>query len=419
MNKAAALPLVLILFVTLFEAATLQVKGEPKTIVVVGDWMRIQGAISSASPGDTILVKKGTYDERRLVIDKAVTLVGEDPNGTVITNSEVPQWDFSFPPPPSTVAFQISANNVKVTGFTITGMSGMLGIVGGGDGIQIVGNTIENNVDLNGNNQLIAGNKATASFLCSGSYNNISANKIIGNHQGIVMEGASNIVEDNILTGGSDLQVSGDNNSVSKNNVNNSVLSIGGSFNVVFTNLVAGNLAIVGNNNTFFGNYIQGVWMGSTLADVVNNLFYHNNFNFTENSVIPAGEKTFGIWSGVHGPVYLDNGKEGNWWSDYSGNDTDGDGIGETPYVIYANDSRNYHYVADFDISNIILTDNHPLMFPFDIENGSVVVPTVEPANSDSSFGTAFPTLPILAVSVVVAAVVAVSAVVYLKKRNR
>jgi len=44
-----------------------------------------------------------------------------------------------------------------------------------------------------------------------------------------------------------------------------------------------------------------------------------------------------------------DNGEEGNYWSDYTGEDLDGNGIGDTPYLIPDKGKA---------------TDNYPLMKP-------------------------------------------------------
>lgn len=58
--------------------------GGANVIHVPGNFATIQAAINAASAGDTIVVQAGTYSEAQIVIDKAVSVLGEDEKGTII-----------------------------------------------------------------------------------------------------------------------------------------------------------------------------------------------------------------------------------------------------------------------------------------------------------------------------------------------
>src|SRR5512136_319554 len=62
----------------------LPAKAEHRTIVVPDDFQTITAALGYALNGDTILVREGTYREHSLVINKSITLKGEEANATVI-----------------------------------------------------------------------------------------------------------------------------------------------------------------------------------------------------------------------------------------------------------------------------------------------------------------------------------------------
>jgi parallel beta-helix repeat protein len=79
------------------------VKSESKAIIVPDDYPTIQEAINAAKDGNEILVKRGTYLEN-VVVNKSVSLVGEGRGNTVIDSLYR--------------IFNVTANNVKVMGFT-------------------------------------------------------------------------------------------------------------------------------------------------------------------------------------------------------------------------------------------------------------------------------------------------------------
>jgi parallel beta-helix repeat protein len=85
-------------------------------------------------------------------------------------------------------------------------------------------------------------------------------------------------------------------------------------------------------NNTVTGNNItRNAAHGVYLYYSQNNTFFHNNFIDNTNQVYDVGDPS-NSW---------DSGVEGNYWSDYNGTDTDGDGIGDTPYVLDGNNQDN------------------------------------------------------------------------------
>jgi len=398
MSKSVALLLVLVFLTASCVTMSLPVNAGSKTIVVPDDYPTIQEAINGANEGDTIFIKKGTYEypkNQTLVINKTIALIGEDANTTRINlHPPLIQMNiFTFTYMGYSDAIKLEANDIKLSGFTIQSDGGSISASGNGaqitgniinialsstgDCTQITGNTMKS-INLNGSNQTIMQNTitGTATFLisCIGSNNNIALNNVTGNGGGVYTKGSRNVIHGNIVTAESGvedgLEVEGDRNTIANNSLVNFV-SIEGASNIVFGNMIPNNLAVVGNNNVFFSNYLQGLVLGNRVQDASNNTFYHNNFDFVENEALPAGEKTFTVWAGVKGDNFLDNGREGNFWSDYGGIDWNLDGIGDMPYVIDAKDTRNYHYMADFDVADVVLIDHHPLMAAFDISNVS------------------------------------------------
>jgi LPXTG-motif cell wall-anchored protein len=90
---------------------------------------------------------------------------------------------------------------------------------------------------------------------------------------------------------------------------------------VIANNTVAGiYLSSSSNRNLVIGNRLEKNSIGVWVADVAskNNTFYHNNFI---NNTHQASVFGLTIW---------DDGTEGNYWSDYNGQDLNGDGIGDT-----------------------------------------------------------------------------------------
>lgn len=285
------------------------------------DYSTIQRAINAATNGATIIIKNGSYNEL-IVINKTITLIGEDKNTTIIHFN--PDYQMSQVP-----ILNISANNCSIENLQIT----LSNNSGSSIGILLINskfNTIENNIITN---------VAEGIYSFNSKYNTIENNIITNVTNGIkIVSSESNTIINNEIKNN---QI-GIMTSRSMNNViSHNIFSNNTRYNIILqTSSDDNNISFNIISNSPYGIYIQASQLNNVYKNCVQNnqiglypccgtqLNYFYNNTLINNSAKNAGEKTgLNIW-------YNNQTGTGNYWDDYNGSDKNQDGIGDTPYMI-------------------------------------------------------------------------------------
>jgi nitrous oxidase accessory protein len=362
-----------------------QARSEPETIVVPDDYEQIKWAIGNATDGDTVYVRAGTYREN-VTIDKSISLVGESRETTIIN-----YWREGR-------SLTITADHVTLSGFTImnathenirlfgnfaTISDNNLSIVDPAiygiyayntTGHIIMDNIIEYwrpsdvGVYVTGI-ELLCTNETTVtrnriSYVGYGIYVHRSDNDIIS-HNNVYSNGVLGIgimlyvANGNTVFGNNAFNLAyGISTAVSNNNVfcrnncslNLAGISIGGDYNIVYGNTISRNgwfdppamggglYLTFASNSIIRGNIISLNDLGISLLRSNDNQIFHNNFiDNTQQTRI--SDPCTNSWNDGYP-------SGGNYWSDYAGVDSDGDGLGDTPYIVDAANQDNYPLMA-------------------------------------------------------------------------
>jgi parallel beta-helix repeat protein len=320
-------------------------------------------------------------------------------------------------------------------------------------------------------NSTITGNVLTGNAegitLRDSSNNEISGNIISesGDYGIKLYYGSSdNTVSENNIEGtgkdGVHVEHGGSGNTIIKNQINNSQEygiylssfqnSVIAENNITLSKVCGINLQYGANENTVRGNYLTknglGILVetaGITITENTmienygwamrlngsqkNNKIHHNNFinnNVTEGLQVsmpavwlfdpPESSQKNGPTLAAGNPNSWDDGKEGNYWSDYlsrypNASEAGNTGVGDTAYFINEN--------------NI---DYYPLMKPYGTVNADLLSPSASPTQEHTATPSPNtqteieppPTALVVAISVASVAIASIGLMVYLKKHN-
>ena len=210
----------------------------------------------------------------------------------------------------------VNSNNITVEGLILSNTSIGIELWNTND-CKIINNTASNN------------SWSSGIYLGSSSNNTLSGNTVSNNYRSILLDFSSS------------------NNTLSNNTALNNIYGIqlsSSSNNRLSDNTASNNLnhgiwLIASSNNMLRGNTASNNYRGIELySSSSNNILYHNNLVDNTNNAYDYNDNNQWDW-----------GTTGNYYSDYTGTDSNGDGIGDTPYPIPGgNNVDNYPLMASW-----------------------------------------------------------------------